>query len=61
MTDSIDDLFARYDGMLSGQSFRVGAALNLLDSGESLERIKLRDAWHRESAVISYLREWQDF
>jgi hypothetical protein len=44
MTDSIDDLFARYDGMLSSQSFRVGVALDLLDSGESLERIMLRRA-----------------
>ena len=43
------------------QSFRVGAALDLLYSGESLERIMLRGGWHAESAVISYLREWQDF
>ena len=47
--------------MLSGQSFRVGAALDLLYSGESLERIMLRGGWRRESSVISYLREWQDF
>lgn len=46
-------------GTLSGHSFRVGAALDLLDSGESLERIMLRGGWQAESTALKYLREWQ--
>ena len=30
---------------LSGHSFRVGAALDLLEQGEPLERIMLRGGW----------------
>ena len=30
---------------LSGQSFRIGAALYLLDKGERLERIMLTGGW----------------
>ena len=44
---------------LSGHSFRVGAALDLLDSGESLEKIMLRGGWQTESTAMKYLREWQ--
>lgn len=46
-------------GTLSGHSFRVGGALDLLDKGESLERIMLRGGWQAESTAIKYLREWQ--
>jgi len=46
-------------GTLSGHSFRVGGALDLLDEGETLERIMLRGGWQAESTVINYLREWQ--
>ena len=46
-------------GNLSGHSFRVGAALDLLESGESLEKIMLRGGWQAESSVIKYLRAWQ--
>jgi site-specific recombinase XerD len=46
-------------GKLSGHSFRVGAALDLLESGESLEKIMLRGGWQAESTVIKYLRAWQ--
>lgn len=46
-------------GRLSGHSFRVGAALDLLESGESLEKIMLRGGWQAESSVITYLRAWQ--
>jgi hypothetical protein len=46
-------------GNLSGHSFRVGAALDLLEQGESLENIMLRGGWQSESTVIRYLRAWQ--
>ena len=43
---------------LSGHSFRVGRALDLLESGESLPKIMLRGGWRTESTVIRYLRAW---
>ena len=46
-------------GKLSGHSFRVGAALDLLEQGVSLEKIMLRGGWQAESTVIKYLRAWQ--
>ena len=46
-------------GKLSGHSFRVGAALDLLERGESLEKIMLRGGWQSESTVVTYLRSWQ--
>ena len=46
-------------GKLTGHSFRVGAALDLLEQGESLEKIMLRGGWQAESTVIKYLRAWQ--
>jgi site-specific recombinase XerD len=45
-------------GTLSGHSFRVGGALDLLDQGETLEKIMLRGGWQAESTAIKYLREW---
>ena len=52
---------ARLDlgGRLTGHSFRVGAALDLLEAGESLEKIMLRGGWQAQSTVINYLRAWQ--
>ena len=47
-------------GDLSGHSFRVGAALDLLERGESLERIMLRGGWKSDSSAMRYLRSWQD-
>ena len=47
-------------GDLSGHSFRVGAALDLLDRGVSLERIMLRGGWKSETTVLRYLRNWND-
>ena len=44
---------------LSGHSFRVGKALDLLDAGESLPKIMLRGGWKTESTVIRYLRAWE--
>ena len=46
-------------GQLTGHSFRVGAALDLLERGESLEKIMLRGGWKSDSTVIRYLRAWQ--
>jgi integrase len=43
---------------LSGHSFRVGAALDLLEQGDSLEKIMLRGGWQTDSTAMSYLRNW---
>ena len=43
---------------LSGHSFRVGAALDLLEQGEPLERIMLRGDWQTDSTAMKYLRNW---
>ena len=45
-------------GWLSGHSFRVGAALDMLNDGVSMEKIMLRGGWKSESTVIRYLRAW---
>lgn len=49
----------KLEGRLTGHSFRVGAALDLLERGETLEKIMLRGGWHSEATVVRYLREWQ--
>jgi len=43
---------------LSGHLFRVGEALDLLEQGESLEKIMLRGGWQTDSTAMSYLRNW---
>ncbi len=43
---------------LSGHSFRVGAALDLLRRGVDFEVIMLRGGWRSPSTAISYLRSW---
>ncbi|CAI8381665.1 MAG: Tyrosine recombinase XerD [Cellvibrionales bacterium UBA7375] len=43
---------------LSGHSFRVGAALDLLEQGEPLEKIMLRGGWQTDSTAMRYLRNW---
>ena len=43
---------------LSGHSFRFGAALDLLEQGESLEKIMLRGEWQTDSTAMKYLRNW---
>jgi site-specific recombinase XerD len=45
---------------LSGHSFRVGAALDLLEQGEPLERIMLKGGWQTDSNAMKYLRSWAD-
>ena len=42
---------------LSGHSFRVGAALDLLEQGEPLEKIMLRGGWQSDSTAMKYLRQ----
>jgi len=41
---------------LSGHSFRVGAAVDILLAGETMERIMLKGGWKSESTVMRYLR-----
>ena len=43
---------------LSGHSFRVGAAIDLLESGASLETIMLRGGWRSNDSAMNYLRLW---
>ena len=43
---------------VSGHPFRVGAALDLLEQGEPLERIMLRGGWQTDSTAMKYLRNW---
>jgi hypothetical protein len=43
---------------LSGHSFRVGAALDLLEQGEPLEKIMLRWGWQTDSTAMKYLRNF---
>ena len=47
-------------GELSGHSFRVGAAVDLLDRGVPFERIMLRGGWKSEKTALRYLRNWGD-
>lgn len=43
----------------SGHSFRVGAAIDLLDAGASMETIMLRGGWRSRDNALQYLRFWQ--
>jgi len=47
-------------GELSGHSFRVGAALDLLDKNVPLEKIMLRGGWKSETSAMRYLQSWND-
>ena len=47
-------------GELSGHSFRVGAALDLLDKNIPLEKIMLRGGWRSETSAIRYLKSWNN-
>ena len=42
----------------SGHSFRVGAAIDLLEAGASLETIMLRGGWRCQDNAMNYLRAW---
>ena len=43
---------------LCGHSLRVGAALDLLEQGEGIEKIMLRGGWQSDSTAMKYLRNW---
>ena len=43
----------------SGHSFRVGAAIDLLESGASLETIMLKGGWRSHDNAMNYLRSWE--
>jgi len=45
-------------GELSGHSFGVGAALDLLDKNIPLEKIMLRGGWKSETSAMRYLQNW---
>jgi len=45
---------------LSGHSFRVGVALDLLNKNIPLENIMLRGGWKSETSVMRYLQSWND-
>jgi len=47
-------------GDLSGHSFRVDAAVDLLDKGVPLERIMLRGGWKSDNTALRYRRNWDD-
>ena len=51
---SVADPGARF----SGHSFRVGAAIDLVESGASLEKIMLRGGWRSSDNAMNYLRSW---
>ena len=47
-------------GLLSGHSFRVGRAIDLLEEGESIAKIMLRGGWKSEKTAMRYLRFWSE-
>lgn len=42
----------------SGHSLRVGAAIDLLEAGASLETIMLKGGWRSQDNAMNYLRGW---
>ena len=46
------------DYRFSGHSFRVGAAIDLLEAGASLETIMLKGGWSSQDTALNYLRLW---
>jgi len=47
-------------GVLSGHSFRVGTAIDLLKKGMPIEKIMLKGGWKSEATAIRYLRSWEE-
>ena len=47
-----------HETKFSGHSFRVGAAIDLVESGASLENIMLRGGWRSNDSALNYLRSW---
>ena len=56
-----DKLSLRPPTDLSGHSFRVGAAIDLLEASETLEKIMLRGGWQSDATAIRYLRSWRGY
>lgn len=48
--------FPNDDTRFSGHSFRVGAAIDLVECGASLEKIMLRGGWRSSDSAMNYLR-----
>ena len=46
------------DCRFSGHSFRVGAAIDILEAGASLETIMLRGGWRSQDNAMNYLMGW---
>ena len=44
---------------ISGHSFRIGAALDLLASGASMPAIMNRGGWSKPDTVMRYLEQYQ--
>ncbi len=44
----------------AGHSFRVGAAIDLLNKNIPLEKIMLRGGWKSETSAMRYLQSWSD-
>ena len=42
----------------SGHSFKVAAAIDLLEAGASLETIMLMGGWRSQDNALNYLRSW---
>lgn len=55
----LNDSTTAYDfgNTFSGHSFRVGAALDLLNRGETLERIMIRGGWKSQDSAVRYLQQ----
>ncbi|KGE03829.1 tyrosine-type recombinase/integrase [Pseudohaliea rubra] len=45
--------------LLTSHSFRIGAAIDLLNDGVPLEQIMLRGGWRSSSSAMLYLKQWQ--
>ena len=59
----VNRLFAKtavadHGARFSGHSFRVGAAIDLVESGASLEKIMLRGGWRSSDSAMNYLPSW---
>ena len=55
----LSDSTTTYDlgNTFSGHSFRVGAALDLLNRGETLERIMIRGGWKSQDSAVRYVQQ----
>lgn len=47
-----------HETQFSGHSFRVGAAIDLVECGAPLEKIMLRGGWRSSDSAMNYLRSW---